>query len=131
VADHLALARRWLELWNGGQRESLEKLISPDFELQGPFSAVSGEPYRGTTGFRQWLADIEEQFAEWELHAEPRELSGDCVLMVGHVRARGRGSGVELDQPAAALVYLRGDHILRIRILASEDDALGAFAAAE
>lgn len=131
MADHLALARRWLELWNGGQRESLEELISPDFELQGPFSAVSGEPYRGTTGFRQWLADIDEQFEQWELHAEPRELSADCVLLVGHVCVRGRGSGVELDQSAAALVYLRGDHVLRIRILASEDDALGAFAAAE
>jgi ketosteroid isomerase-like protein len=131
VADHLDLARSWLELWNGGQREGLEQLISPDFELHGPFSAISGEPYRGTTGFRRWLADVEEQFEEWELHAEPRELSADCVLLVGHVRARGRASGFELEQSAAALVYLRDDRVLRVRILPSEADALGAFAAAD
>jgi ketosteroid isomerase-like protein len=130
VADNLALADRWLELWNGGQRESLEEVISPDFELHGPFSALSGEPYRGATGFRRWLADVEEQFEQLQIHAQPRELSTDCVLVTGHVHVRGRGSGIELDRPAAGLVYLRGDRILRVLIFASEADALAAFAAA-
>jgi ketosteroid isomerase-like protein len=127
----VSLARRWLELWNGGQRESLEEVISPDFELHGPFSAVAGEPYRGTSGFRRWRADIEEQFEQWEIRAQARELSAECVLIAGHAHVRGRESGVELDQPAAALVDLRGDRVRRIRIFMTEADALEAFAAGE
>jgi ketosteroid isomerase-like protein len=131
VADNITLALRWVEAWNGGRRESLEEVVSPDFELHGPFSAVYGEPYRGAAGFRRWRADIEEQFVEWQLHVEPRELSGDCVLLAGHAHVRGRESGVELDPSAVALVDLRGDHVVRVRIFMSEADALEAFASAE
>jgi len=130
VADGVAIATRLLELWNGGERERLEEVISPDFQLDGPFSGVSGEPYRGRAGFRRWLADIEEQFERWEIHAEPRELSAGCVLVSGHVHVRGQGSGVELDQPAAALVELRGDRVQRLRIFTSEAEALAAASAA-
>ena len=100
--------------WNAGDRDIDFDTIDPEVELYTPLSSTRGGPYRGHEGFRQWLSDIDDQFAEWELRvAEWRTLDDGRLLGLGEIHARGRESGVELDQELAWLFELRDGTVIR------------------
>jgi ketosteroid isomerase-like protein len=105
-----------IERWNSGERE-ISPEIDPAIELESPFSAVRGEPYRGHAGIREWFQAIDEQFSAWRIDVDDlREVDRD-VLGTGYVHLRGRASGVELEQPFALVVsFGAGDRIKRVRI---------------
>jgi ketosteroid isomerase-like protein len=126
------LLRRAVEFSNVGDVESALDVLDPELELHTPFSSVTGEPYRGIPGYRKWRAEITDQFEKWETNIdEIRALSDDRLIGVGSVHARGRGSGIEFDQPAAGLVDFREGRVLRVRIYLSEEQALQAAALPE
>jgi ketosteroid isomerase-like protein len=125
---HVQLLERMVELWNSGA-DALE-LLDPEIEVLTPFSSVTGVPYRGIAGYRAWRADIAEQFERWEMHlAEIRELGQARLLAVGFGRVRGRGSGIEFDQPAAVIVEFRDGRVMRLSIYLTEAEALADAAA--
>jgi ketosteroid isomerase-like protein len=126
-AQHVQLLERMIELWNAGE-DALE-LLDPEIEVLTPFSSVTGEPYRGIEGYHEWRADIADQFERWEMHIEEiRALSDARLLASGFARVRGRGSGIEFDQPAAGFVDFKDGRVARIGIYPSEADALEAAA---
>jgi ketosteroid isomerase-like protein len=128
AAEHVRLLEHIVELWNSGA-DALE-LLDPEIEVRTPFSSVTGAPYRGIAGYREWRADIAEQFEHWEMHVEEiRELGEARVLAVGFGRVRGRGSGIEFDQPAAGVVEFRDGRVTRLGIYLTEAEALEAAAA--
>jgi ketosteroid isomerase-like protein len=121
------MLRRFIDRWNDGDADLALDMLDPEFELHSPFSSLAGEPYRGARGYREWRADITDQFEKWEVNIdEIRTLSNDRLLAVGSAHVQGRGSGLEFDQPAAALVDFRDGRALRVRIYLSETDALQA-----
>jgi ketosteroid isomerase-like protein len=126
-ADNLRLVREAFERWNSGDHEIDYETLDPELELYGALASTSGVPYRGHAGFRQWLADIDDQFERWEIWVdEMRELDGDRVLGFGGVRMSGRGSGIELDQPFAWLFTFRAGKLLRYQAFRDRDEALRA-----
>lgn len=99
--------------WNAGERE-------PDDESFDPEIAVHSVLARGTftshDGLRRWVAEIDEQFGEWELGIEEvRELAPARWIVHGSISARGRHSGVALDQPASWLIETRDGRMRLIR----------------
>jgi hypothetical protein len=38
-------------------------VLDPQIEIHTPLSSTKGTPYRGHDGVRQWVKDIDEQFA--------------------------------------------------------------------
>jgi ketosteroid isomerase-like protein len=125
AAEHVQLLERMIELWNSGA-DALE-LLDPEIEVHTPFSSLTGKPYRGIAGYREWRADIADQFERWEMHIEEiRALSDARLLASGFGRVRGRGSGIELDQRAAGIVDFKDGRVARIGIYLSDDDALAA-----
>jgi ketosteroid isomerase-like protein len=121
------LLRHLVALWNEAKLEPPLDVIDPEIEVLTPFSTLTGEPYRGLSGYRQWRADITEQFERWEMNlSEIRDLGDQRLLAVGVARIRGRGSGMELDQPAAGVLDFRAGRLLRVRIYLSETEALQA-----
>jgi ketosteroid isomerase-like protein len=127
AVDHVRLLERLVELWNRGA-EGLE-FVDPEIEVLTPFSSVTGEPYRGIAGYREWRADIADQFDRWEMHVEHvRALDGGKLLATGFGRVRGRGSGIEFDQPAAGVVEFKDERVARVSIHLTEAEALAAAA---
>jgi ketosteroid isomerase-like protein len=115
-----------IERWNAGQEMDFET-IDPDVEIVSPLSSVKGEPYRGRDGFRQWRRDIYEQFTEWRIDIdEIRVLDQDRYLAPGRVHLRGRGSGVEFDQPLVWLFEQRDGKWARMSVYLNAADALKA-----
>jgi ketosteroid isomerase-like protein len=71
--------------------------------------------FAGETGVGRWVSEIDEQFEEWELAIdEIEELEADRFVVRGSVRARGRHSGVDLDQPITWEVRVRDGRILQL-----------------
>jgi hypothetical protein len=56
---------------------------------------------------------------------ELREVDG-AVIVLGAVHATARGSRVQLDFPAAAVIDLRDGRVKRLRIFRDQDEALAA-----
>src|SRR5713101_1919157 len=99
--ENVAVVHAVVERWNAGDRTVPTDVLHPDVEMETPFSSVSGTPYRGYAGFERWMRDLDDQFSEWRNYLDDVREVGDTVIAIGHVQARGRASGVALDQSAA------------------------------
>jgi ketosteroid isomerase-like protein len=125
--ENVEMVRAVVEHWNAGNRTVPSELLAPDFELETPFSSVSGTPYRGYAGIEEWLRDLDEQFSEWQNQIDDIREVGDSVIATGSVRVRGRVSGFEIDQPAAWVGHFGADRRLtRARIYLDHNEALKA-----
>jgi ketosteroid isomerase-like protein len=116
---------------NRGDVEGIAATLDPDVELVPLRAVLDGSIYRGHEGMRRWLADMSEDWAEFELELdEVRELDPGPVLVRATMRLRGRTSGVALDAPAAWLCDMRDGRVARIRFFADSEAALAAAGAA-
>ncbi len=115
VGSNAARVRRAVERWNSGDRAAPLDDIHPDVEIHtGISDAFQGEPFHGHEGARQWLAALDENFETWEIVMDEVHERGDTVVVLGSVRARGRGSGIELDQPVGWVYEFRDGRMFRL-----------------
>jgi ketosteroid isomerase-like protein len=127
ASEDLEALRAVFERWNAGDRTIDMDTVDPGIELHTPMATTRGGPYRGHDGVRQWLADIDDQFEVWELQVDEwRELDGGRILGLGAIHAKGRGSGVELDQPLAWLFTFRDGKVTRYDAFYSHAEGLSA-----
>jgi uncharacterized protein len=113
--------------YNRGEVEAVIDLLHPDVEWIPPSTSVDPQPVHGREAVRQYLAP---NFFESQ-SAEPTEVleEGDRVLVVARVRARGRESGVEIDQTSYHLWTVADGRATRFAAFVDRDDAFAAFRA--
>ena len=94
--------------WNRGEHSLDPEWTHPEVEIHSAAVGLSGIVYRGQEGLARWVADMEEAFDEWQLKLdELDEVTPGRLLGIGAIHLRGRGSGVNVDQPCAWLL----DHV--------------------
>jgi ketosteroid isomerase-like protein len=105
---------RSFEAFNARDANELVSLSTPDCEWL-PFRAqLEGIVYRGHEGIRRFVSDIDD---DWEAYqVDPLEFHdrGDCVAVVGQVRAVGRGSSVDIDSIAGFVFELHSGRIRHV-----------------
>src|SRR5262249_12708498 len=113
VADErVAWFREEIAAFSMGDREPDWNRIHPDFELH---SRMMLGAQKGPDALRAWIEEIDQQFDAWQLRAEREiELEPDRYLLLGGLRMRGRGSGLEMDMEAAWILEFEGE---RLRVL--------------
>jgi ketosteroid isomerase-like protein len=122
-----ARIREAIERWNRGDRAAPLEDIDPDVEIRtGIGDAFQGEPFRGHEGARQWLAGLDENFETWEILIDECREQGDVVLVLGGVRAKGRGSGIELEQEIGWVYEFRDDKMIRLHTYYDREQAIAA-----
>ena len=101
--------KRGVEAGNRGDIEAFLAELDPEVEYHAALPMVGGNAvYRGHEGIREWLEDVGDVLAETEFEfPEIRDL-GDRIVAVGRFRARGKGSGVEVEMPVAYVIDVRG-----------------------
>jgi ketosteroid isomerase-like protein len=111
--------------YNRGEVEAVIDLLHPDVEWIPPPTTVDPEPIRGRDAVRQYLAP---NFFESQ-RAEPIEVieEGDRIMVIARVRARGRGSGIEIDGTAFHLWTVAGGRATRFAAFVDRDEAFAAF----
>jgi ketosteroid isomerase-like protein len=110
--------------FNRGETEPMLDLLHPDIEWIPPPTSVEPQPLRGRDAVREYLAPniFENQTAE------PLETieHGNRLLVVARVRARGRGSGIEIDQTAYHLLTIEDGRAVRFEVHMDRATALAA-----
>jgi ketosteroid isomerase-like protein len=125
--ENLDVPRRLIEAYARGDIPSFLDGLHPDVEWIPIRAVLEGRVYRGRAGVLRWL---EELARDWEYfdprYEEYRDL-GDRVLVFGRWRARGRVSGVELEnQPAAWLYEIKDGKVMRMQTFTDRAEALEA-----
>ncbi len=103
------------------------EFVDPEIVFQSAIvSGADGSTYRGYDGLREWAKESDAAFEE--LRTVPQEFRdlGDDVLILGHITAKGRGSGAPVESPAAFLSTLRDGRVVRVRGFLDWDEALEA-----
>jgi ketosteroid isomerase-like protein len=125
----VALLRQGIEAWNEGDVERMIEMCAADVELNPVVAGtVSGGVYRGHDGLRQFVRDYEEAFESFEFELDESDWHdfGDRVAWLGRLRAKGRDSGVELDQPFGIAVAVHDGKAVRFRSFLDTEEALKA-----
>ncbi len=126
AARREALIRGAYERWNAGERGALADDITDDFVLD---STLTGQTFHGRQGFAEWMDEIDSNFDAWQLHlGELRRVAPDRYVALGSVHLRGRGSGVEFDQPVGWVFEFEGEKVARMQTLPSHEAAIDAAA---
>jgi ketosteroid isomerase-like protein len=98
----------------------------PDIEFVSMLG-ISGRSYMGHSGIREYFDDIESAWAEWSVDVERVAEGADGrVAIVMTMRARGKGSGVELAERTAHIWTVRDGRLLRNQLHRDPDAALRA-----
>src|SRR3954452_11183807 len=120
MGDGEEVIREVWRRWNAGEHVYNADFIDPEVQIR---SALTGALFEGEEGVGRWTAEIDEQFEAWELAIDHmRESSPDRFVVRGSVRARGRQSGLDLDQRITWMVDLRNGRILRLTNSLGWDD---------
>ena len=99
--------------------------LNADVELFPLRAVLDGSVYRGHEGLQRWLADMGEDWDDFRIESyDVRALDDGRILVVGRFHARGRSSGVLLDQPAAWVCEMAAGKVARIRFYTDADAAL-------
>ena len=87
-----------------------------DVELIVPGSGITSGTFEGKKAVGEWFGDWMGTF-DYDLHFEIRELTrlrDGTLLVIADHRARGKGSGVEVEQPIAWRYWFRDGKIARL-----------------
>ena len=104
--ENVEAFKRAVDATNRGDVEAVLKDLDPDVEFHAFMEELlggEGRVYTGYAGVREFFRDFSEHFDQlhWE-YPDIRDL-GDRVLAIGTFRARGRGSGAEVETPLGVL----------------------------
>ncbi len=121
------IVRQAFEAFNSEDIERILALTHADFEAVVP-PELSAEPdtYRGHDGIRRYFESF--QFAMAEIRFQPQRFweVGQSVVVVATVRARGRQTGIPVEQQLAQVWTIRDGKAIGARTYVSLTEALGA-----
>jgi ketosteroid isomerase-like protein len=112
---------------SGENPEPLRELLDPDVELIVHGKDPRAGRYEGAAGVREFFEGWFEAWERVEFDVERIEaVDDDRVAVDIHQRARGRGSGVEVENRPGQLWTFRDGRAVRWEIFPSFDDAVAA-----
>ena len=120
------LVEQFTEAFARGDVEGALQYLHPDVELHPIRAQLEGANYRGHDGYRQLIADMEQDWDQLQLLPDEIREVDDHVLGIGRMQAKGKASGVELDVPLTILWDVRDDLLARLESFPTLDEALEA-----
>jgi hypothetical protein len=99
--------------------------LHPEVEIHAPPEVGNAGTYRGRDGYRQWVGLWMDAWEDFENEILGTESVGRRhVILDAHQRARGRGSGVEVDREVSMLFEIRDGELVRFHIYPTHERAL-------
>lgn len=113
--DNEGLIRAAFDRLNAGDLEAGKELMAADVELDTRVTSVSGRVYRGHAGLDQWAAELDESFEDMQQTPERLiPLDSQRTIVVTRIQARGRGSGVDIDETIASIFTVKTGKVTRV-----------------
>ena len=124
------IVERGIRAYNEDGVDALIEFVHPEFEMTTP-PGIAAEPdtYRGRDGVRRYF----ESFLEImdEVRIEPTEIvgRGNEVLIRFNLVARGKATGIEVDQKGYGIWRIDDGMLREIRFFATDEELTAAFEA--
>jgi uncharacterized protein len=127
VSDNVDLVKRSFAAMSAWDVEALLRLYDQDVEyLPLTGTRVESGGYRGHEGVRAYLAEARDLWDLMEPEGQDYRDLGDCVVVAGRCRVRGRVSGAESQPTCAWVIRVRDGTIVSHRTCATYNEALQA-----
>ena len=124
--ENVEVVRRFYAAWSGDELPGPTELMDPEIEYVNPDRAVEPGTRRGLAAFSRAVEKVFEGWETWQMEPEQFRAVGDQVAVVVRYRARGRGSGVEVEGRESALWTVRDGKVVRYAWFHGPADALEA-----
>jgi len=125
--ENVELVRQLFEQWNAGRDPAwFIENSQADVEIFSRYAEVEGHPFVGATGVHRWISEIDENFDRYDAGADDLRDLGDAVLALGSVHFRGKGSGIEIEQPMGWVFRFQDDKFSRMLFYDTPEAALEA-----
>jgi ketosteroid isomerase-like protein len=120
-------AGRRLDLLDGETISALGDYMHPEVEMHEDPRFPEADTYRGVKEIRNYLTQFTESFDEFSFEPEDfLEVSDDSVLVLLHIRTRGKESGATADVHAGWIYGFRDGKVWRIDAFFDRNDAFAA-----
>jgi uncharacterized protein len=125
--SNLEVVKRGYEALASGGYEAWLPFFHPEFEMTTP-ATLASEPgtYRGPDGIRRWWDEFYEAMDEVRLVPHEFHQVGELVVVPFTIHARGRSTGLETEQPAVQVWYLRDGKAIRLELFGELEEAMAA-----
>ena len=101
--------------------------VDPDVEIEDLDISLDTERYRGHDSVRKWIGVWMESWESWSLEdVQVRPVGEDRAIGLFLVRAKGKGSGIELSRRDALIATLRTGKIEAVTYYNDQQQALEA-----
>jgi ketosteroid isomerase-like protein len=124
--DNVRVVRSFYDAWARDEFPGPIELMDREIEYVNPAGAVERGTRRGVAAFNRAVEKIFEGWETWDMEPEEFNEVGDQVAVTVRYRARGRGSGVEVEGRESALWTLRKGKVVRYAWFHEPEDALEA-----
>jgi ketosteroid isomerase-like protein len=111
-------ARSAIDAWNRHDLPGFLDAWHAEAEWRPAFpqgAEAAGWVVRGHEEISRAWHNIRSVWAEYRLEVEDARVVGEKLLVLGHLYARGAGSGLEIDSPWSAVVRFRDGKVLEAR----------------
>src|SRR5215207_5190403 len=121
-----AVLETWNRSWRDGDPDPALDMLDPDVVLDFSGNVFNPRVLKGHEGYRQLLVEVGEVWDEVTFEVEELIPTDDGVLTLVVARARGRASGVAIEERVAQLFTVRDGKISRMQAYSDRDEALEA-----
>jgi ketosteroid isomerase-like protein len=126
TSANVEIVRAIYDAWARGERPGPTELLDTQIEYVNPAGAIEPGTRRGLAAFVAAVEKTDEGWEAWEMELERLHAAGDRIAALVRYRARGRGSGVELEGRESALWTIREGKVVRYEWFHDPNDAFDA-----
>jgi ketosteroid isomerase-like protein len=132
MSDHnRELVQRFTEAFNNGDVDAVLAETHPEIEFIPMRAPIQGA-YHGHSGLREYFADSAEAFDVLHVTLDEVLPQGEGIVVnIGTLRVRGKGSGVEVAVPTAAVITVQDGKVARLEDFGNRTAALAAARSAQ
>jgi ketosteroid isomerase-like protein len=123
---NVEIVQRIYAAWAVGDIPGPLELLDDDVEYVNPPGAIEPGTRSGIAEFTRATEKLLEAWEFWQAETEDTRAEGDRVAVLVRYRARGRGSGAEVEGRESALFTFREGRVARYEWFHGEADAFEA-----
>lgn len=121
--DLQAILLRGYALWNGRDFDALAELFDSDVEIDATRRVLNPARYRGIDGLRQFTDETFDTWEQWSIEPLGFWWNGHDAVVEIRIRARGRSSGLRLEEVSYTAWQLADGKAVRMTVFAERDAA--------
>jgi len=114
--ENVEIVLRACATWRRFEPKAIASFYTQDAEIVSLWAEVFGRTFHGRDGLFKWMRDFSAAFERPDLEYEYVADAGDDVVVLEHVRTRGRTSGAEVSL-MLAIVYTVRDGLIARQVL--------------